>query len=383
MRSKKSTTSEETFLRRLQQISPGAVVFSSMAPSNATMPPAASPAAPVICKLPSPLTALKKQVYLSMSKEELKAACEEVFKSIAISREESVYLEECTRLQSQSQLWFTHRVGRITASKFFAVARASLDPPPAHLTKQLMERSKLSSYIPAIRWGIDHEDIAREAYLEFANEKHNNLQCSASGLHVNPFPHLGATPDGLIRCDCCGEGLIEIKCPYKHRDKRPHDISDSKFYLKQDEDGEVFLQHNHEYFYQVQGQLAICEKEYCDFICWTPEGIHVERILPHTTHYMETKPALDSFFIKVLLPLLLTGKTFFDETPQTTNQLSHKSPTTYCWCGGEEAGRMVACDNPQCRIEWFHFGCVGLTRKPRGKWFCSETCRGELELCNS
>ena len=25
----------------------------------------------------------------------------------------------------------------------------------------------------------------------------------------------------------------------------------------------------------------------------------------------------------------------------------------------------------QCPIEWFHFGCVGLTTKPKGKWFCS------------
>lgn len=24
----------------------------------------------------------------------------------------------------------------------------------------------------------------------------------------------------------------------------------------------------------------------------------------------------------------------------------------------------------QCPIEWFHFACVGLTSKPKGKWFC-------------
>jgi len=31
---------------------------------------------------------------------------------------------------------------------------------------------------------------------------------------VNPsYPHLGATPDRIINCDCCGDGVIEIKCP--------------------------------------------------------------------------------------------------------------------------------------------------------------------------
>ena len=33
--------------------------------------------------------------------------------------------------------------------------------------------------------------------------------------------------------------------------------------------------------------------------------------------------------------------------------------------------KMVACDNPDCTREWFHFDCVGLARKPRGKWYCS------------
>ena len=26
--------------------------------------------------------------------------------------------------------------------------------------------------------------------------------------------------------------------------------------------------------------------------------------------------------------------------------------------------------NLQCPIEWFHFQCVGLTSKPKGKWYC-------------
>ena len=39
---------------------------------------------------------------------------------------------------------------------------------------------------------IEHEEVARKEYLKLANENHANLQCSASGLHVNPkFPHLG------------------------------------------------------------------------------------------------------------------------------------------------------------------------------------------------
>jgi len=31
---------------------------------------------------------------------------------------------------------------------------------------------------------------------------------------------------------------------------------------------------------------------------------------------------------------------------------------------------MVGCDNDLCPIQWFHFGCVSINRKPKGKWFC-------------
>ncbi|XVE81466.1 hypothetical protein DITRI_Ditri15bG0066400 [Diplodiscus trichospermus] len=45
---------------------------------------------------------------------------------------------------------------------------------------------------------------------------------------------------------------------------------------------------------------------------------------------------------------------------------------TYCLCNQVSYGEMVACDNPDCKIEWFHFGCVGLKEQPRGKWYCSD-----------
>ncbi|KAI4338143.1 hypothetical protein L6164_016490 [Bauhinia variegata] len=45
---------------------------------------------------------------------------------------------------------------------------------------------------------------------------------------------------------------------------------------------------------------------------------------------------------------------------------------TYCVCQQVSYGEMVACDNPDCKIEWFHFGCVGLKEQPKGKWYCPD-----------
>ncbi|XP_060598860.1 inhibitor of growth protein 1-like [Ruditapes philippinarum] len=48
----------------------------------------------------------------------------------------------------------------------------------------------------------------------------------------------------------------------------------------------------------------------------------------------------------------------------------------YCLCQQVSYGEMIGCDNDACAIEWFHFNCVGLTSKPKGKWFCPK-CRGD------
>jgi len=49
----------------------------------------------------------------------------------------------------------------------------------------------------------------------------------------------------------------------------------------------------------------------------------------------------------------------------------------YCICKSASYGEMIACDNPQCEIEWFHVGCVGVDPSDannRGAWFCPQ-CR--------
>ncbi|XP_047226950.1 inhibitor of growth protein 1 [Girardinichthys multiradiatus] len=51
---------------------------------------------------------------------------------------------------------------------------------------------------------------------------------------------------------------------------------------------------------------------------------------------------------------------------------------TYCLCEQVSYGEMIGCDNDVCPIEWFHFSCVGLHHKPKGKWYCPK-CRGENE----
>ena len=57
--------------------------------------------------------------YARLNEDELKLECKWVFEQeLVVTQAEADYLEQSTRLQSQSLTWFNHRRGRITASKF-------------------------------------------------------------------------------------------------------------------------------------------------------------------------------------------------------------------------------------------------------------------------
>ena len=65
-----------------------------------------------------------------------------------------------------------------------------------------------------------------------------------------------------------------------------------------------------------------------------------------------------------VLPLSLSHPSDVLDMPVDPNE------PTYCLCHQVSYGEMIGCDNADCPIEWFHFACVGLTVKPKGKWFC-------------
>ncbi|ORX45477.1 hypothetical protein DM01DRAFT_1378048 [Hesseltinella vesiculosa] len=50
----------------------------------------------------------------------------------------------------------------------------------------------------------------------------------------------------------------------------------------------------------------------------------------------------------------------------------------YCYCQQVSYGEMVACDNVECEIEWFHLACVDLKTVPKGKWYC-DNCQSKAK----
>ncbi|VEL10502.1 unnamed protein product [Protopolystoma xenopodis] len=66
-----------------------------------------------------------------------------------------------------------------------------------------------------------------------------------------------------------------------------------------------------------------------------------------------------------------------ESTPESSNSNGDSADERlYCICRKVSFGDMIACDNPRCKVEWFHFSCVDVRAQPKGKWFCPQ-CRGE------
>ena len=320
--------------------------------------------------LPPVLSSLYEK-HRNLTESELTAKCQEVFDGLHISNSEALFLEMSTRKQSACLQWFNHRVGRITASTVRAVLHTSIGQPSPSLLKRICSTSYNSQATsPAIEWERRNESTARDEYILQQQISHPGFQCSPAGLVVHPsYPHLGASPDRWIECDCCGKGVLEIKFPYKHRFTAVQDIDDPDFCLVGTPQ-ELQLKTDHTYYYQVQQQMALCDVDYSDFVVWIRNGGVTLRVFRDKNFLEDIVPTLNSFYIKCVLPELLTRRI---QDPIVDDGETHE---VYCYCQqGEDGREMIGCDNTKCKYQWFHFDCVGLSKKPRGKyWYCPD-CR--------
>ncbi|CAN8014073.1 unnamed protein product, partial [Ixodes persulcatus] len=319
---------------------------------------------------PSPLRGIFNQEALSDTLGKLIERAEAFFASFSVSAAMVKFAEATTRAQSKCPKWYTYRAGRITASTMKSVCSTSVEKPSLSVLKRICypEDNKFST--PATRWGLDHEEEAVQSYVGKVKSAHANFTHRRAGLYLSAqYPHLAASPDAVVQCDCCGSGLVEVKCPYTQRESELHVTDQGGFCLKR-VNGCLSLKHDHMYFYQVQTQMAVCNVEYCDFVVWTTKDIYVERVFRDGAFWSQVLAKATLLFVHAVLPELLSHYFTRSATPDAEQGIQ---PSCFCFCRGPESGKMVACDAEGCKFRWFHFTCLGLTRAPKKKqWYCPD-----------
>ena len=159
---------------------------------------------------PSPLLELYNKENLQLNYAGLLSIAKQTVISVTAEQREAVELH--TREQYKARLWNRMRGGRITASKLKAVCCTNSASPSMSLIMSVChpELSKFTTV--ATRWGCSHEKTAMKAYQTKHASQHVNVKVDSCGFVINDeHSFIGASPDGLISCDCCGDGVIEIK----------------------------------------------------------------------------------------------------------------------------------------------------------------------------
>ena len=209
------------------------------------------------------------------------------FHSLQVSVTESTEYEVATRSQAISDQWHKLRKNRITASVFKRVCSRRGDHDT--LASTLLATRCVTT--PAIKFGIEKEPVAAQLYSSGFGR--NVYQV---GLVINPScSFLGASPDRRVYDpDVPSDpwGLLEIKCTMKESVAQCGYLSISK------DTGHLELKRSHDYYCQVQGQMGLTGCTWCDFMVYSDNEFHVERIIFDADFFRNMMEKLTRFFFR-------------------------------------------------------------------------------------
>lgn len=165
-----------------------------------------------------------------------------------------------------SEEWIKCRLGKLTASTAQAIATngKGLETLCLEKTAELLTGKPTSTFKSgAMEHGNEFEDEARSVYELETGNKVNQI-----GFYEYS-DYVGVSPDGLIGDD----GLIEIKCPT--------DKTYTEYLLT--------LKIKPEYYAQMQMQMYIMERKWCDYVVYNSnfkKSIVIKRVFPDTEFVM-------------------------------------------------------------------------------------------------
>ena len=143
-------------------------------------------------------------------------------------------------IKQRTKEWFDARENRLTASDLHdAIQDKKISDVIAKKKAKITKDNFNYNSVKALKWGTMFEPMASRIY----SEVNGNVNIYEFGLICDTQnEHFGASPDGINELGI----MIEIKCPYSRK------IVDDYIPDK--------------YLMQIQGQLAVCNLNECDYV---------------------------------------------------------------------------------------------------------------------
>lgn len=241
-----------------------------------------------------------------------------ILNEVQVSLQAAQELYAKTTGQANNNLWREERKHRITASNFGKIAKRKSQPTPEFI-RAICDPVDISN-LPFVKYGRENEDKVADMYVKKMHEEGNNgLRVAEVGLCVNPsLPHLGASLDRIVFDPMSNEkyGGLEIKTNPKAgsmglsiADTVGHPSFGANHFLVS-KDGQIKLNTEHTYYYQLQGQLGLSVLPWIDFTAHSGIGdIFKERVFPDKELWSKIMvPKLNSFFFNHALDFFLLNE---------------------------------------------------------------------------
>ena len=207
-----------------------------------------------------------------------------------ITAEAAADIEHKTRGQARNSQWHAERSLRLCSSNFGRICKAS-PSASVNLAKSLVCQYTFDSR--SLRHGRMNEQPALCAYA-----KATGNVVRSSGLVVSQaHPFIAATPDGLV-----GDFVtVEVKCPYVSRLKPVNPVT-VPFLCEAD--GELTVKKDHDYYFQIQGQLYATKRVHCELVVYTLVDMKVITVERDNSFISKMTDKLVTFFIEFFKPAL-------------------------------------------------------------------------------
>ena len=130
------------------------------------------------------------------------------------------------------------------------------------------------------------------------------------------------------------------------------------------------LSTTHPYYAQIQTQMNVCNRKYCDFFMWTEKDYFCQRVIQDKDIWKTYDEKVELVFRNGVLPEII-GKCF-TRVPKVTIYDNNDGSTATV--RGESLGEIYPCSRAECQLKYFHLKCLNLTRALKKSWVCPD-CR--------
>ena len=223
--------------------------------------------------------------------------------------EAAVSIEASTRNQADDPEWFSYRKSRFTASlcNKFGTYGPKTEKGLKTLAHNIVTGSKKIHNVAKMKmeYGRFYEPIAIQHYERYMRLSGFNIMVEQCGLVIDKVNYvLGATPDGKVCCDG-SFGILEVKCSEQYKDIDPKSIchiSPNPCIVINKENGHIDINKNHSYYDQIQMQLAVTCRTWCDFVLYTSKGLVIDRVEFDEFYWESLQRNILEFYFKYMLP---------------------------------------------------------------------------------